>query len=92
MVESVGARRSSQSCRLRDSLLENLRFGGLREAKVHHLVEELIDDDKVIPDGLLLELLEILGENRGEAVEEDDDLGRVGIALRKGEDWTSSRG
>ena len=38
----------------RNALLENLALGRLGIAKVHHLVEELVDDDKVVADGLLL--------------------------------------
>jgi hypothetical protein len=48
---------------LSNVLLQNLAFSGLRETKIHHLIEELIDDHEVVADGLLLELLEVLGEN-----------------------------
>lgn len=48
---------------LRDVLLQNLGFGGLGVAKVHHLVEKLVDDDKVVADGFLLQRLEVLGED-----------------------------
>ena len=51
-------------------LLQYLALGRLREPEVHHLVQQLVDDDEVIPDGLLLELLEVLDEYLDDAVEE----------------------
>lgn len=71
---------------LRDVLLQDLGFGGLRVAEVHHLVEELVDDDEVVADGFLLEGLEVLGEDGDEAVEEEEEGGRVGVALCEGEE------
>ncbi len=48
---------------LRDVFLQDLGLGRLRVAKVHHLVEKLVDDDEVVADGFLLERLEVLGED-----------------------------
>ena len=39
-----------------DSLLQDLALRRLREAKVHHLVEQLVDDDEVVSYGLLLDI------------------------------------
>ena len=51
------------------SLLQDLAFCGLGEAKVHHLIHEFIHSHKVVPDALLLQYLEILRENLGNAGE-----------------------
>ena len=64
-----------------DILLENLALGRLRVPKVHHLVHELVDDDKVVADGLFFELLEVLHEHLHEPVQEEDDLGGVCVAF-----------
>lgn len=69
-----------------DVFLENLGLGGLRIAKVHHFVEQFVDDDKVVADGLLLECLEVLGEDLDNLVQEEDDFGGIGIALGEGEE------
>ena len=41
-------------------LLQNLAVCGLRVTKVHELVHELINYNKVVSDALLLQLLEVL--------------------------------
>ena len=71
---------------LGDVFLEDLCFCGLRVAVVHHLVEKFVDDDKVVPDGLLLERFEVLGEHLDDFVQEEQDLGGVGVALGQGEE------
>ena len=71
---------------LRDVLLQDLGLGRLRVAKVHHLVEQLVDDDEVVADRLLLELLEVLGEDLDDLVQEEEDLGGVCVALGQGEE------
>lgn len=70
---------------LRDVLLQDLRLRRLRVAEVHHLVEELVDDDEVVPDGFLLQLLEVFREDFDDFVQEKEDLGGVGVALCEGE-------
>ena len=60
-----------------DVLLENLALSCLRVAKVHHLVQQFVDNDKVIADGLLLELLEVLDQHLDETVQEQDALRRI---------------
>jgi hypothetical protein len=48
---------------LRDVFLQDLALSRLGVTKVHHLVEKLVDNDKVIPDRFLLELFEVFNEN-----------------------------
>ena len=43
-----------------DSLLEDLALRSLRIAEVHDLIQQLIDEDKVVSDALFFQLLEIL--------------------------------
>lgn len=45
------------------SLLQDLAVSGLRIAKVHQFIHQLIYDDKVISNTLLLQFFEVLGEN-----------------------------
>lgn len=71
---------------LRDVLLQDLGFRCLRVAEIHHLVEELVDDDEIVADGFLLQCLEVFSEDGDEAVEEKKERGRVGVALRQGEE------
>ena len=59
---------------LGDVLLEDLALGGLGESKVHHLIHEFVDDNKVISNTLFFQLLEVFDQNLGESMEEDDDL------------------
>lgn len=50
-------------CVLHNILLENLGLCSLRIAKVHHFVEQLVYDDKVVPNALFFQLLEVFCEN-----------------------------
>lgn len=47
-------------CVCSSSLLQDLAVGCLWEPKVHQLVEQLIDDHKVVLNALLLQFLEVL--------------------------------
>lgn len=58
----------------------------MRVTKIHHLVEELIYDDEIIPNTLLLKLLKILGEDLNDFVHEEEDLGGICVSLRKCEE------
>jgi hypothetical protein len=62
------------------ALLENLGLGGLRVPKVHHLIEELEDDDEIVADGLLLQLLEVLGQHFDKLVQKDKNGGGIGVS------------
>jgi len=58
----------------------------LRIAKVHHLVQQLVDDDEVISYTLLFQLFEIFCEHFDDLVEEQEDLSGIGVALREGKE------
>lgn len=53
----------SQKPHLRDVLPQDLGLHGLRVPEVHGFIEELVDDDEVIPDRLLLQLPEVVLEH-----------------------------
>lgn len=57
----------------------------LRVSEIHHFVEELINNDKVITNGFLLELLEVLGEDGDEFVKKQEDSCGVGVAFGHGD-------
>lgn len=59
---------------------------GLRIPEIHHLVQQFIDNNKVVPNTLFFQLLEILGEDFDDLVEEEEDLGGVGVSFREGEE------
>ena len=71
---------------LGDVFLEDLGLGGLRVAEIHHLVEELVDDDEVVPDGFFLELLEVFGEDLHDLVEKEEDLGGICVSFGEGKE------
>lgn len=60
-------------------LLKDLGLGGLWIAKVTHLVKQLKDDDKIVPDALFLNLFEVFTHNLDKLVEEGEDHGSIGI-------------
>lgn len=53
----------------------------MRVPKVHHLVQQLVDDDKVVSDTLFLKLFEVLREDLDDLVQEQEDLGGICVAL-----------
>jgi hypothetical protein len=53
----------------------------LRIAKVHHLVQQLVDDDKIVADRLFFQFLEIFGEDLDNLVQEEEDFGGIRVAL-----------
>jgi hypothetical protein len=61
--------------------LQDLALGGLGIAKVHHFVHEFVYDDEIIADGLFLEFLEVLDQDLGEAMEEEDGFCRVRVSF-----------
>lgn len=65
-------------------LLQYLALRRLRVAKVHHLIEQFIDDDKVIADTLLLQYFEVFREYLHDLVQEKEDLGGIGVLLSQG--------
>jgi hypothetical protein len=46
-----------------NSLLKNLAFRRLWVPKVHHLIQQLVDDNEVVPDGFFLHFLEVFSQN-----------------------------
>lgn len=69
---------------LGDVFLEDLGLGGLRVAEIHHLVEQFVDDDEIVPDGFFLELFEVFGEDLHDLVEEEEDLGGICVSFGEG--------
>lgn len=67
-------------------LLQNLGLGGLWVAKVHHLVQQLVDDDKVVPYTLLLKLFEVFGKDLDDLVQEQQYLGGIGVSFGEGKE------
>ena len=45
-----------------NKLAKNLGVSGLWITKVHHLIKELVDDDKIVADTLLADLTKVLCE------------------------------
>lgn len=71
---------------MKDSLLQYLSLRRLRIPEIHHLVQKLVDDDEIVAYTFLLQLLEVLGEDLDDLVQEEEDLGGVGVAFREGEE------
>ena len=46
-----------------DLLLQYLALRSLWITKIHHLIQQLIDDDEIVPYRLFLQLFEILRED-----------------------------
>jgi hypothetical protein len=57
----------------------------LRVSIVHHLVEKLIDDDEVVPDGLFLDIFEVAFEDIDESMEEGEDKDGIIILFGDGD-------
>lgn len=69
-----------------NSLLQNLRLCCLWVSKIHHLVQQLVDDHKVIPYTLLLQLLEVFCEDLHDFMQEEQYFGGIGVSFREGEE------
>lgn len=57
----------------------------MRIAIVHHFIEELINNDEVITDGLFLDVLEVAFEDIDEGMEECEDHDCIVIFLGDGD-------
>ena len=57
--------------------MQYLGLGCLRIAKVHHLIQQFVDDHEVVPYALFLELLEVFCENLHDLVQEQEDFGGI---------------
>ena len=73
---------------MKHKLAQNLGVCGLGIAKVHHLVKELVDDDKVVADALLTDLAKVLLECINELVEEEKCHCPVHVAVSDCKDCT----
>lgn len=69
-----------------NALLKNFGFCGLRISEIHHLVEQLINNDEVVSYTLLFELFEVFCEDLHDLVKEKEDLGGIGVALCQGKE------
>jgi hypothetical protein len=58
----------------------------LRVPKIHRLVHELVNHDKVVPDALLLELAKVVLEDLCKPVQEEKNEGHVAVALGHGQE------
>ena len=65
--------------------MQDLALCCLWISKVHHFVQQFVNDDKIIPDTLLLEDLEIFGEDLHELVKEEKDLGSICVSFGQSE-------
>ena len=65
-----------------DVLLQDLDFSDLRVAVVHHLVEKLVRDDEVVPQGLVLKLAEVRLKHLLHLVQEGQHENYVRVAAR----------
>ena len=72
---------------MEDALLQDFTLRRLRIPEVHHLIQQLINNHKVISYRLFLKFLEVLDENGRQTMQEDDDLCRVGVSPRQRKHW-----
>lgn len=54
-------------------------------SKIHHLIEQFVDNDEVVANTLFLQDLEVFREYLHDLVEEKEDFGRIGVFLCQGE-------
>lgn len=66
-----------------DVLLEDLGLGRLWVPKVHHLIQQFVNDDEVVANGFFLQCLEVLCEDLHDLVEEEEDLGGICVSFRQ---------
>ena len=63
-----------------------LNLGDLRVAKVHDLVEQLVDQNEVVANALFLKLAKILAHNLDQALQKDEYGGHVRVTLGQRDD------
>mmetsp|Transcript_45275 Transcript_45275/g.120078 ORF Transcript_45275/g.120078 Transcript_45275/m.120078 type:complete len:245 (-) Transcript_45275:202-936(-) len=69
-----------------DVLSEDLHLRCLRVPIVHHLIQKLVGDDKVVLDALLFKFFEVVPQHLCKLIQERHDEQGVGVALRRGEE------
>lgn len=62
-------------------LLQYLALRSLWVSEVHHLIEQFIDDNKVVANTLFLQDFEVFREDLHNFVEEEEDFGRISVLL-----------
>lgn len=62
-------------------LLKDLALRCLGIPEVHHLIQQLIDDDEVVAYRFFLKFFEVFNQDLCESMEEEDDLRGVGVAF-----------
>ena len=67
-------------------LAEDFGIGGLRIAEVHHLIKQLVDDDKVITNTLLAHFAKVLFENFNQLVQEQQSHRSIDITVSDSQD------
>lgn len=71
---------------LGDELLQDLAVCGLGIPEIHQLIQQFVNDDEVVPDALLLQLLEVLDEHLNDLMQEDENEGDICVLLGGGND------
>lgn len=58
----------------------------MRVTKVHHLIQQLVNDHKVVPYTLLLKFFEVLGEDLDDLVQKQEYFGGICVSFCKSEE------
>lgn len=66
--------------------MQYLALRSLWVSEVHHLIEQFIDDNKVVANTLFLQDFEVFREDLHNFVEEEEDFGRISVLLCQRED------
>ena len=66
--------------------MQYLALRSLWVSEVHHLIEQLIDDDEIVANTLFLQDFEVLREYLHNFVEEEEDFGCISVLLCQRED------
>jgi hypothetical protein len=79
-----GRRQQWLATLLCDELSQHRRIGRLWIAKVHHFVQQFVNEHEIVATSFLVESLEVFAEHLRQTVEEGEDHGSVGIASARG--------
>ena len=63
------------------ALLQDLALRRLRISKVHHLVHQLVNNNKVISDRLFFQFLEVFNKHLNKPMQENDNLGGICVSF-----------
>lgn len=67
------------------ALLQDLALCRLGVSKVHHLIEQLIQNNEIVTNRLLLELLKVLLKYTSQLVQKENNLCSITVTARKRE-------